>query len=143
MGTIDIAYRRPGRLAITAVDSADQRRHFIFDRSVVLDVGTAPWRDLQQGDARSPLWIDFEKPVESVDALDDALGIIEPVDAEHETQPVEALPNFLGEWQTRGIAREPRVSGGLDADWKCADTGLASPHFESQAAPSLGARYRQ
>src|SRR5271157_1880858 len=132
MGTIDIAYRRPGCLAITAVDSADQRRHFIFDRGVVLDAGPAPWRDLQQGDARSPLWIDFEKAVESVDALGDALGIIEPVDAEHEAQPLEALSNFPGERRTRGIAREPRVSGRLDADRKSADAGLASVHFESK-----------
>src|SRR5208283_3563028 len=143
MGTIDIAYRRPGRLTITAVDSADQHRHFMLDRSVVLDIGAAPWRDLQQRYARSPLWIDFEKAIECVDSLGDALGIVEPVDAEHEAQPLEALSNFPGEWRTRGIAREPRVSGRLDADRKSADPGLASVHFESQAAPSLGARFRQ
>src|SRR5664279_5145162 len=118
MGTVDVAYRGPGRLAITAVDSADQRRHLIFDRSVVLDLRPAPWRDLQQGDVRSPLRIVFEKTVEPVDALDDTLGIIEPVDAEHQTQSGEALFNLLGEGRTRRIAREPRVSGGLDADWK-------------------------
>src|ERR1035437_4316059 len=130
MGTVDVAYRGPGRLAITAVDSADQRRHFIFDRSVVLDVRPTPGRDLQQGDVRSPLRIVFEKTVEPVDALDDALGVIEPVDAEHQTQSGEALRHFFGEGRTRGIARKPRVSGGLDADWKCADAGLAPLHFE-------------
>src|SRR5271165_4730976 len=116
METIDIAYRRPGRLAITAVDSGDQRSRFILGRGVVRDIGTASWRDLQQGDPRSPLWIDFEKAVESIDELHNALATIEAVDAKHETQPLEAFSDFPGEWRTRGIARKPRVSGRLDTD---------------------------
>ena len=77
IGTVDIADRRPGRVAETAIDLADEAGHLAFDLAILLDVGAALRRDLQQRHLAAPLRIVLEQPFERVDPVGDAFRIVE------------------------------------------------------------------
>ena len=91
IGPVDVADRRPGRVAKTAVDLADEAGHLGFDLAILLDLGAALRRDLQQRHPAAPFGIVLEQPFERLDAVGYAFRIVEPIDAKHEAVAAEAL----------------------------------------------------
>src|SRR5262245_22503578 len=76
VSAIDVADRRPGDFAISAVDPsggfADRALHF----GVFLDFRAALRRDLQVGHLAAPIRIYRQEPLECVHALSKAFGIV-------------------------------------------------------------------
>ena len=138
IGTVDVADRRPGRVAESAVDLADESRHLGFDLAVLLDVGTALRRDLQQRHLPAPLGIVLEQPLERLHAIRNALRIVESIDAEHETAAAEALPHQGHERRAPRVAREAHVRLGFDADREGAE-----PHFPALELVRAAANLRR
>src|SRR5208282_845294 len=97
--------------------------------AVLLDVRAALRRHLNQSRLPAPLGMILEQPLERLHAVWNALGIIESIDAEHETTTAEALADQGHERRAPRIAREPHVRLGFDADRKGAETHLLSFEF--------------
>ena len=72
------------RLAELAVDAADGALDELPLLGVLGHVGARRHRDLHQAHLAAPLREQLEEPPERVEPLRDALGVVEPVDAEHE-----------------------------------------------------------
>ena len=62
-----------------------------------------------------PLRVVFKKALKGLDPLRDSLGIVEPIDAQDELGPAEAVLDLLGERRTPGVARQPAIDRRLDA----------------------------
>jgi hypothetical protein len=65
-----------------------------------------------------------EENIERLQSLDQALGIVEPVDADDEGAPVEASDQVLDERRADIAARETLEIARLDTDPKTADPRL-------------------
>ena len=126
MGTVDIANRRPGRIAILAVHLADEAGQFAFDVAVLLDVGAALRRDLQERHVAAPLRIVLKQPFERLHPVRNAFRIVEAIDAKDELVAAKALAHQRDHRRATRVAREAHVRLGLDAHREGAE-----PHFLS------------
>src|SRR6266702_7090724 len=87
---VEIADRRPVGLAVAAIDVGDETRDLVLEVTIGLDGTARGICDLQQRDAAQELRMLGPEPVERADTVDEALGIVEPVDADREPLTVEA-----------------------------------------------------
>ena len=103
----------------------DRHVHVVADRLIALQVLAARRADLQQRDAAAPLGMVFEHALERLDPLGDALGVIEPIDAED--QPASPSPSRSRVWRTSASRVRPfgslRPRLRVDADRKRLDVG--------------------
>ncbi len=97
MRLVDVAQRRPRRLAIGAVDAADRLAHLAADVGIFRNAGAAARRDLQIGHLAAPVREIGEEALERVHALGDALGVIEPVDADDHGAAGQAVEHLAHE----------------------------------------------
>ena len=128
IGAVDVAHRRPRRLAESPVNLADQRRDLVVDRDVFADFVDVLGRH-QQAMTRPAPNFRFELKEAIVKALRRwmvALGIIEPIDAEDQLLPIQAVDDFVHEAGARRVAGKSTVDRGLDANRKRAELGLVA-----------------
>src|ERR1700676_1546120 len=82
--------------------AADQLVELALEHRVVGDLGARGHRDQHQGDAPMVGRVGFEETLEAEQALEDALGVIEPIYAEHDVRraqgAADALRAFLDAW---------------------------------------------
>ena len=107
VGAVDIADRRPGRFAIGAVDAAGRLADRALHLGIFLDLGAALRRDLQIGDLAVPVRIDREEALEGIQPLREALGIVEPVDADHQARPARLSTHVAHERRAHAAPRQP------------------------------------
>ena len=144
IGTVDVADRCPGGLAIAAVDATDQLAHLAIHVGVFLDVGAAGRTDLQIGDMAAPFGVGGEETLIAFHAGVEALRIVEPVDAQDHATSAQAVIDLAREDRTLGVAREPGENPGLDADRERFDAhGSAIDVCRSSRHGSRGRRQRQ
>ena len=74
----------PARLAEVAVDATDGVLHERALLRVVRQVGAGGHRDLDERDLAAPRREERQEAPERAQALRDALGVVEPIDAEHQ-----------------------------------------------------------
>ena len=83
------------------VDPLGDAGDSLLERLVLLEQAARRCRDLHEDEAADPFRALLEQPLEGVQALEDALGVVEPVDAEGEAgaggkrQPLEDLAPAL------------------------------------------------
>src|SRR5262249_60251852 len=74
---VDVADRRPRRLAVIAVDLPGGGADLLLHVGIFLDGGAALGRDLEVRDLPVPVRIGGEEPLERIHAQRDALGVVE------------------------------------------------------------------
>src|SRR6202042_166001 len=126
VGTVHVTNRRPGRIAVLAIHLAYEAGQFAFDVAILLDIGAALWRNLQQGHIAAPLRIVLKQPFERLHPVRNAFRIVEPIDAEDELVPAEALAHESDHRRATRVSRKARVRLGLNAPREGAE-----PHFLS------------
>ena len=70
------------RTGKSLVDALGQGTHRVLVVAVFVDARAAGRRDLDEGELPDALRIEFEQSLDGKKALDDALGVVEPVDAD-------------------------------------------------------------
>jgi hypothetical protein len=81
VGSIEVANWHPVGVAEAAIDPADQPLHALAQLGVIGNLRTRRNRDLQKCDAATPFRAAIEQPLKRLEALGDALGVVEPIDA--------------------------------------------------------------
>ncbi len=83
VAAVDVADRDHVDLAARAVDAAAFLFELGADRLVAVDILAAGRRDLDEDQVLHPFGMLVEEAPDSVDALGNALRIVEPVDPDH------------------------------------------------------------
>jgi hypothetical protein len=105
-----------GGLGEAAVDAADLRLDLTAEFTVLAYLASAGNGDLDDGEAAAQLRPLLEQQLDRVQALEDPLGVVEPVDAEEDASGGE----LVAQRRERALhPRRPRVAGeriGVDRD---------------------------
>src|ERR1700722_1966641 len=88
---VEIAQRRPIEFGEAAVDVTARRLEAVADLGIFGDLAPGRRRNLHEGDAPARLREHLDEPLESGEAVRQALGIIEPVDADHQLAVAQAV----------------------------------------------------
>src|SRR5271154_2371898 len=121
------------------VDLTDDCTH----RAVYLDIfrplGPAFGSNLKERHLAPPLRLGVEKAAKGVDAIGDALRIVEAINPEDQTPTPETVAQPCRQVRCHGLARDPRIGRGIDADGKRANAHIAAAEFEGFAGRSRDA----
>src|SRR5271154_527454 len=121
------------------VDLTDDCTH----RAVYLDIfrhlGPAFGSNLKERPRAPPLWLGVEKVAKGVDAIGDALRIVEAINPEDQTPAPETVAQPCRQARSHGIARGLRIGRGIDTDGKRANAHIAAFEFEGFAGRSCDA----
>src|SRR6266568_8703819 len=94
---VHITDRRPGRLAMPAIDLPDDRAH----RAIYLDIfghfSSAFRGDLKERHPAQPLRLGVKKVAEGLDAIGDALRVVETIDPKDQTPASETIAHSCNE----------------------------------------------
>src|SRR5713101_9168921 len=82
---VHITDRRPGRLAVPPVDLTDDRTHGAIYLDIFRHLGPAFRGDLKERHLAQPLGLGVKKVAEGLDAIWDALRVVETIDPEDQT----------------------------------------------------------
>ena len=137
VGAVDVADRRPGGLAISAVDAAGGRADRALHLGIFLDLGAALRGDLQISHLAAPIGVDRKEALERIHALSEAFRIIEPVDADHHGAAGEAVEHVLHERGTHRASSQPAELAGLDPDREYADAHRVAVRLVGELAALL------
>ena len=74
--------RRPAAAREALVDPVGERAHLRLELLVLLDAGARRRADLHEREAADPLRLELEQALDRAEALEDALGVVDPVDAD-------------------------------------------------------------
>ncbi len=88
---VEVAYRHPIHVGVPAVDLPDQGGELGLERPVGCDLAARGNGDLQERDLPLQRRLRHQHAIESPDPIGDALGIIEPIDAQDQLRAVQAL----------------------------------------------------
>src|SRR6478672_13594109 len=122
---VQVTDRGPVHFAVAAVDIADEPCQFVLQISVSLDAPARRVCDLQQRHVAQKRRLQRPHPIEGVDAVDQSLRIVEPVDADRQLFAVQASaqPRYFG--MRYGFGRLAGKLLGVDADRKYLDARCA------------------
>ncbi len=136
IGAVDIADRRPRRLAVPPVDLTDDRTHRAIDGGIFRHLGSAFRGDLKEGHLAQPLRLGVEKVAEGLDAIGDALRVIETIDPENETAVPETVAHPCHQPRVHCNPGGPRIIRSIDGDRKSANMHIAAAELEGFAGRS-------
>ncbi len=122
---VEIADRSPVHLAMAAVDVTDQFCQFVLQIAVGFDCAARRRCDLQQRHRARQRRMQCPHAVECLDAVDQPLGIIQPVDADRELFPVQASPQPRHVGMRNGLGGLQGEFFDIDADREYRDARLA------------------
>ena len=117
----EIAHRRPFRRRKPAADAADQAIDLLAQRAVLRHALARRHLDLHEADAPVPFGVPRQKRVIGVQALRDALGIVQPIDAENDALGGDRRPQLPHFGEHRRIGAVAIELLRLDAERKAAD----------------------
>ena len=139
IGAVHIADRRPGRFPVPPVDLTHDRTHRAVYLGVFRHLGPAFRGDLQKRHPAPPLGLGVEKVAKGLDAIGDALRVVEAIDPEDQTPIPKTVAQPCNEARFHGIARDPCIGRGIDAHRKRANAHIAAAEFEGFAGRSCDA----
>ena len=113
---VDVAQRRPVRLRMAAVDVAGDLLELVAQVAVLVDVAARDRGDLQVGQAAALVGVALQVTLEALEALRQALGVVQPVHADGQLAPAQALLEVAHRRLGDGLARLPLDQRGVDAD---------------------------
>ena len=120
IGAVDIAHRRPGGIGVSAIDAPRHGAHGLLDLGIFLDLAAALGRDLQVSDLAMAFGMKGQKPLIGFQPQADALGIIQPVHADHQ-RARHAFSDFLHQLAALRPPRQAVEFARLDPHRKSAD----------------------
>src|SRR6266536_5406860 len=88
---VHVADRRPGRLAVPPVDLADDPTHRAIYLDIFRHLGSAFRGNLKERYLAQPLRLGVEKMAEGLDAIRDALRVVETIDPVDQTPAPETI----------------------------------------------------
>ena len=115
-GLVAVADRRPGAAREAAVDAAGRLVHVPLETVVGGHAGTAGRGDLEEGDLAVTLGVDLQKALVGFHPQQQALGVVETVDAEHDLPAAQVVTQRRGLLGGLGRHREPLEAGHVDPD---------------------------
>ena len=139
-GAGDVADRRPVRLGIAAVDVADRAVELAAQAAVIRHFLARWGDDLQEGDALAVLGVADEQVVDRLDAVGQALRVIQPVHADGERAAVQALQQAVGGRAGNVAGGDRGEAGDVDADRRDDDLHPAAAMDEAKLAVRLDAQ---
>src|SRR5437867_12176937 len=71
-------------LTKAAIDPCHHLFHVLFDATIVLDLRTAGYGNLDKAQTALIGWVLFQEPLNGLQPTDDALGVVEPVHTQAE-----------------------------------------------------------
>ena len=116
VGAVQVANRNPVVLRVAAVDFSDQTVNLALLGRVLRHPGARRSRDLGHGHLVAPRRVAFEQAVKGQQPLGDALGVVEPVNAEQDASAANHLAQFAGlqASKLRQMVRGRRILLGVD-----------------------------
>src|SRR6266581_8562584 len=124
---------RPGHLAVPPVDLTDDRAHGAIYLDIFRHLGPAFRGDLKERHLAQPLGLGVEKMAEGLDAIGDALRIVETIDPEDQTPAPETIAHPCNEVRFHSITGDPGIGRGIDGDRKRTKVHIAAAEFEGFA----------
>src|SRR5208282_5257869 len=91
------------------------------DLAVLLDIGPALRRELQQRRLAMPVRVHLQESLERLDPFRNAFRTVQPIDAEHEPASAETFAHESQHRRAPRIARKAHVRLRFDADRKGAE----------------------
>jgi hypothetical protein len=144
---VEIADRRPVGVGEATVGAAGRLLQRLADLDIRTDIRARQRRDLQVRDAAEHVGIGFEEVLIRVEALDQPLAVVEPVDADHQRAAHQAVGHALHHFRLRSFDRLLLHRADVDADRKHfgaddaiadADAAVATQRFRTAQVLDAG-----